>query len=283
MTNHVACRQKYTINLTFSQLNLMKNISTLAVTIILFFLSGNGFAQTYVPAERSINFGKTEANAWVISVDEEPLDALKKSWSTYAKRELGLKSKKDGRDALIAKEVEVPSISQKTGDLRMKVFTEDGLSHIAVAFTTGYSTSINTQNNPRDADNLRQLTRNFVKQYKLNSLNEQLAIHEKRRKSVESAYEKNEREQKKLLKQMTKNEKRMNSEQSEKNDKSDLKNTKIANQSRVNALEAIMINQKNELAETTEVIEKLKLEIAYLESIFTESITKMKSQAAPAY
>jgi hypothetical protein len=252
----------------------MKNISTLAVTIILFFLSGNSFAQMYVPVERSITFGKTEANAWVISVDEEPLDALKKSWSTYAKRELGLKSKKDGRDALIAKEVEVPSISQKTGDLRMMVFTEDGLSHVAVAYTTGYSTSINTQNNPRDADKLRQLTRNFVMHYKLSLLNEQLAEYQKQSKSILSAYEKNEREQKKLRKQMARNEKQMNSDQPDKQEKFELKNKRIANQSRLSALESIMINQKNKLAEVNYGIQKLESDIKHLESIFADTMAQ---------
>jgi len=260
----------------------MKNTITLSATIILLSIGSYSFAQTYIPTERKVVFNKTEASAWVIAIDEEPLEALKKGWSTYIKKELGLRSKKDGRDALIAKEVQVPRITQNTGDLRMKVFAEEGQSFMAVAFTTGYSTSISTENNPPDADKLRQLTRNFAKQYKINSLNDQLADQNKRKKTLESAYGKNEREQKKMLKQMAKNEKRMNSEQSNKNDEFDLKNTKIANKARLNALEAIMINQKNELGGMNEIIEKLKLEITYLESIFVETVRNEKSLAAPA-
>ncbi|WKN41769.1 hypothetical protein [Tunicatimonas pelagia] len=251
----------------------MRTILSFFVAILLV-ASTSTFAQKYRPAEYKVQFDKTTASAWVVSVDEEPLDALKKSWSAYVRQELNVKSKKDGRSALIAKEVTIPRIAESTGDLRARFYTENNESQMAVAFTTGYSTSINTEDSPEEAENLRQLTKNFVKYYKTNSLNGQIAQYEKREKSLTSSYGKNEREQKQLTKRVAKVEKQMKSDKSDENKKFDLKNEKIADESRMAALDAIMVNQKKELIAINKTIQQLRADISYLETLFAEPVAK---------
>nr|WKN38791.1 hypothetical protein K4G66_08755 [Tunicatimonas sp. TK19036] len=237
----------------------------------------SAFAQNYYPAEQQVQFDKTTANAWVVTVDNEPLDELKDGWSDYVKQELDVKSKKDGRDALIAKEVTVPRIAENIGDLRAKFFNEGDQSKMAVAFTTGYSIALNTTDNPDEAENLRRLVKNFVKYYKTDKLNEQIAQNEKREKALESSYEKNEREHKKLTKHIEKVEKQMNSGKTDENKKFDLKNQKIADESRIVALDEIMMNQKHELTDINQSIQKYRADISHLETLFTEPLAKKEA------
>ena len=231
-------------------------------------------AQKYRPVEHKVQFDKTTASAWVVTVDKESLDALQKGWSAYVRQELNVKSKKDGRDDLIAREVTVPRIAQNTGDLRAKFYTEGGQSRLAVAFTTGYSTSINTVDNPEEAENLRQLTKNFVKHYKTEVINEQIAQYEKREKSLEYSYKKNEQEQKQLTKHVGKIEKQINSRKTDENKKFNLKNQKIADESRHATLDVIMINQKKELVQINQTIQRLRADISHLEMLFVEPVAK---------
>ena len=234
----------------------------------LLLLAIQGYSQSYVPAEQKIQVGKTTVNAWVISVDNEPLDDLKEGWADYVKQTLDVKVKKDGRDVLVAKEILAPSLYGYSGDLKAKFFTEQKHSILAVAFMPGYDLSLNTQDNPTEAANLRRFAIRFVKYYKTDKLNAQVADQEKRERSLESAYERNEREHKQLTKHVAKLEKKMNATKATPRQKFELNNEKIADESRLSALDEIMANHKRELVQINQKIQKYRADISHLETLF---------------
>jgi hypothetical protein len=249
------------------------------LTLVLFVItltSLSVYAQQYSPSEQKVQLGKATANAWVVTIDDEPLDALKKSWSGYVKQELDVKSKKDGRDGLIAKEILSPRLYAHKGDLKAKFFTENSNSTIAVAFMPGYDISLNTQDHPEEAENLRVFTKNFVKYYKTNQLNRLIAKEEKRESTIESAYKKNESERKKLTKHVAKLDKQLTSDKTEEVKKLDLKNQKISDESRIDALQKIMANQKSELTQINRQIQQRRADISQLERLFAEKVAEQQ-------
>lgn len=253
----------------------MKTITYFFIAI--FTISGlSTVAQSYQPTERKVDFNKVTALAWVVAVDDEPLDELKDGWSDYVRQELDVKSKKDGRDALVAREVAIPSVAQNVGDLRAKFYTEGNRSQLAVAFTTGYSTDLNSDY-PEEAQNLRRLLKNFVKYYKTDKINQEVAQYEKRERDLELLYEKNERTQRSLEKHLTRIDKQLNSKKTDDHEKFDLTNQKIADESQMAALEEIMANQKEELVDINQSIQKLRGDISYLESMFVEPLAKTRT------
>ena len=244
------------------------------LAIMLTVVSLSAYGQQYVPREQSVTFGKTTAHAWVIAVGDEPLDVLKKSWTRYVKQELDVKAKKDGRDALVTREVLLPTIYAHQGDLRVKFSTEGGQSSIAVAFVLGYDNSLNSQEYPEATKKLQRLAKNFVKYHKTDRYTHQIAQSEQRERAIESAYKKNERERKQLVKRIAKIDKQVVSPKTEAAEKFDLKNQRVAHASRVTALEKIMLNQKHELSQVNRQIQQLRADITYLEHLFTEAIAE---------
>ena len=247
--------------------------------LVLFVVSASlpAEAQKYAPREQTVQFGKTSANAWVVAVDDEPLDALKKSWSGYVKQQLNVKTKKEGRDELEAKEVTLPLIYAHKGDLKAKFFVENDVSFVAVAFMPGYDIALNTQEHPQAADNLRRFTKNFIKQYKTKVLTEQIATSEKREKAIEKEYRKNEREHQQLTKHVARLDKQMRSNKTEENKKFDLNNQKVEDKSRMAALATVMKNQKSELGQINQTIQGKRSDISYLEKLFADPLADQKS------
>ena len=255
----------------------MKTIHQLAIALfVITIICQTAIAQRYSPSEQKVQLGKVTANAWVVTVNDEPLDALKKSWSGYVKQALDVKTKKEGRDGLVAKEVLSPRLYAHKGDLKAKFFTENSKSTIAVAFMPGYDISLNTQEHPEEAENLRVFTKNFIKYYKTNKLTQQIAQAEKRERAIETAYEKKEREHKKLTKHMVKLDKQLASDKTEEAKKFELKNQKVSNESRVDALQKIMTNQKNELTQINRQIQQRRADISQLERLFAEKVAEQR-------
>ena len=234
-------------------------------------------AQKYAPREQTIMFDKITANAWVVAIDEEPIDALKKSWSSYVKQQFDVKAKKEGKDQLEAKEVVLPAIYAHKGDLKARFFTENSTSMMAVAFMPGYDISLNTLEHPQAAENLRRFVKNFIKQYKTKVLNEQIAQQEKREKSIEKDYGKNEREHKQLTKHITKIDKQLRSSKTEESKKFELNNQKVEDKSRMAALATVMQNQKSELSQINRTIQGMRADISRLEKLFAEPLAEQNN------
>ena len=246
--------------------------------LVLFVVSASlsAQAQKYAPREQTIRFDKISANAWVVAVDNEPTDALKKSWAAYVKQQFDVKAKKEGKDGLEAKEVTLPLIYAHKGDLKARFFTENDVSFVAVAFMPGYDIALNTQEHPQAADNLRRFTKNFIKQYKTKVLNEEIATSEKREKAIEKEYRKNEREHQQLTKHVAKLDKQLRSSKTEESKKFDLNNQKVEDKSRMAALTTVMKNQKSELAQINQTIQTMRGDISYLEKLFADPLADQK-------
>lgn len=250
---------------------------TILVAWLLIISSSLAQAQ-YDISEQKVQFDKATVSAWMISVGEEPLKDLQKGFAHYAKDQLDVKPKKRGRDMMVAKEVSIPSIASHQGDLKTKFFTEGNQTKMAIAFQTGYDMALNTRENADEMNNLRRFTRNFVKSYKTEQLNEQIADDQKRKKTIESNYEKNEREHKKLTKHISKLERKISSDKTEEAKRFEAKNDKIADESRIMALDEIMSNQKAELIKTEQAIRQSQSEISHLETLFAEPVAEQGVQ-----
>lgn len=224
---------------------------------------------------------KSATNAWVISAGEEPIDDLRKSFARYAKDQLDVKAKKDGRDMLVAKEASIPRISSNVGDLKAKFFTEGQQTLIAVAFMPGYDQSLNTLDNSGEMDNLRRFTKDFVKHYQTEKLTAQLEDQEKRQKSLESNYKKNQREHKKLSKNLDKIAKKLNSEKTDEAKKFELNNEKIGDEARLAALDEIMANQTQEISVAEQSVQNFRAEIGELETLFAEPMAQQERNYTP--
>ena len=238
-------------------------------------------AQQYSPTEQKLQMNKAMATAWVISADEEPVDDLRKEFARYAKDQLDVKAKKEGRDMMIAKEATIPSIAQRSGDLMAKFFSESGETKVAVAFMPGYDISLSTAENPDEMENLRKFTKNFVKYYKTEKLTAQIEDQEKRQKTIESNYKKNEREYKSLQKGLTKIDKKMDNDKTEESKKFELKNEKIKDEARIMALDEVMANQKKEITEVEGLTQESRSEISHLETLFAEPMARQDAAAPP--
>ena len=239
-------------------------------------------AQQYIPSEEKIQLDKVMANAWVISADEEPIDALRKEFARYTKDQLDVKAKKSGRDMMMAKEVSIPRIAERPGDLKAKFFTEGGETKVAVAFMPGYDISLSTDENPDEMENLRKFTKEFVKHYKTEKLTAQIEDQEKRQEKIESNYKKNEREYKKLQKNLDKIAKKIDDEGTEEGKKFELKNEKIEDEARMMALDEIMANQQKEIKEVETLTQESRSEVSHLETLFAEPMARQDAVAPPA-
>lgn len=252
----------------------MKNL-LLAAAICLIVTQAS--AQRYVASEQEVSMDKSMTNAWVISMDEEPINDLRKSYSRYAKDQLDVKAKKDGRDMVVAKEASAPRISQNVGDLKAKFFTEGQQTLVAVAFLPGYDQSLNTLDDPSEMDNLRRFAKDFVKHYQTEKLTAQLEDQEKRQKSLESNYKKNQREHKKLDKNLDKIAKKLNSDKTDEAKKFELENEKISDEARIMALDEIMANQDQEIKAVEGSIQDFRAKIGELESLFAEPMAQQET------
>ena len=238
---------------------------------------GQASAQRYASSEQEVSIDKSMTNAWVISAgEEEPINDLRKSFARYAKDQLDVKAKRDGRDMVVAKEASVPRISSNVGDLKAKFFTEGQQTLMAVAFMPGYDQSLNTLDNPTEMDNLRRFAKDFVKHYQTEKLTAQLEDQEKRQKLLESRYKKNQREHKKLNKNLDKIAKKMNSDKTDEAEKFKLGNEKIADEAQIMALDEIMANQDQEINAVQQSIQDFRAKIGELESLFAEPMAQQE-------
>lgn len=242
---------------------------------------GPAYAQQYRPVEQPVSMDKTTPNAWVINADDAPVDELQKAFRRYAKDQLDVKAKRKGRDMVVAKEASIPRFSSRTGDLKAKFFTEGNQTKVAVAFMPGYDISLSTAENQEGMESMRMFVKNFVKHYKSEQLTAQLEDREKRKKSIESDYKKNEREYKKLNKNISKTEKKMNSDKTEESERFELKNEKIENEARIMALDEVMANQQEEIKDVSGLIRESQTAISQLETMFSEPMARQNMQSAP--
>ncbi|MGB3850940.1 MAG: hypothetical protein WA958_13295 [Tunicatimonas sp.] len=239
-------------------------------------------AQRYAASEQEVSMDKSMVNAWVIATgDDEPVKDLRKSYARYAKDQLDVKAKKDGRDMVVSKEASVPRISSNVGDLKAKFFSEGQQTLMAVAFMPGYDQSLNTLDNPTEMENLRRFAKDFVKHYQTEKLTAQLEDQEKRQKTLESNYKKNQREHKKLNKNLDKIAKKLNSDKTDDTKKFELENDKIADEARIMALDEIMANQNQEIEAVERSIQDFRSKIGELESLFAEPMAQQENIYSP--
>lgn len=244
----------------------------LLLVILALLVSTTAFTQQYRTVEKSVQMDKQSVNAWVMLVGNEPLDVLKEDFVRYARKQLKVKAKKEGRDMLIARAAKIPTISALQGDLRARFFTENKENMLALAFMPGYDIALSSADNRTEMANLRKFVEEFVKQYKIGQYQEQLSVLASRKKNVERNYKKDKREQRKLNKSLKKIDKQLASDKSEGPKKYALNNQKIAKQSRIEALDKIMINQKGELMKLDQEMQSIEASIKHLENMFSASV-----------
>ncbi len=257
------------------------NMKNLLLAVIAYCIVGQVSAQQYVASEQEVSMDKSMSNAWVIPAGEAPIKDLRKSYARYAKEQLNVKAKKDGRDMVVAKEASIPRISRRVGDLKAMFFTEGQQTLMAVAFAPGYDQSLNTLDDPSEMDNLRRFAKDFVKHYQTEKLTAQLEDQEKRQKSLESDYKKNQREHKKLDKNLDKIAKKLNSDKTDEAKKFELENEKIADEARIMALDEIMANQDQEISAVEQSIQDFRVKIGELESLFAEPMAQQEETYPP--
>ena len=258
----------------------MKKIYFLLLSVA-FLLTNQAYAQQYSPVEQKMQMDEAMADAWVISADEEPVADLRKSFARFTKDQLGIKSKKDGKNMMVAREASIPRIADQVGDLRAKFYTEGGETKVAVAFMPGYDISLSTAENPDEMESLRKFTKNFVKYHMTEKFTAQIEDQEDRKKKIESNLKKNEREYSKLQKSLDKIAKKVESDKTEASEKYELKNEKIEHEARIMALDEVMANQEKEITQVEDQTQESRSSISRLETLFAEPVARKSEVDAP--
>ena len=248
----------------------MKNLYIFSLAFCLMMRVAAYGQQRYMTIEKSIPMDERSVNAWVINVGDEPVDELKKEFTTYCKKQFKVKLKKQGNDMLEAKAVTLPAISGKQGDLKVRVYTEKEQTMLAVAFMPGYDIALNSQQYSSEMENLRKFTKHFVKGYKMNHLSDALAENESRKKLLEKTLQRSENEQKKIQQHLGKISKQLASKKTDDAERFELNNDEVSGKSRLEALDIIVKNHHKEMEKVEKNIQSTRMAIGQLETLFAD-------------
>lgn len=235
------------------------------VILLFLFNTFEGYAQDKIEVvEKDITMGKKALTAFVFNVGHNP-QTVKKSFARYCKDHLKIKIKSEGKDRLVAAKVNIPAISDKTGDLRAMVFQENKIPKMAVGFTVGYDLFINSKAYPQEAARLKEFVRKYAIYHESKYFYEILDENQRRLDDLVKNLENSEKEVKSLTSRIRKIDKTIRKEQ-DPNKKFDLDNQNIANRARVQAVSDIVVNLKAEIVKMDALVEKTKVSLKKLES-----------------
>ncbi len=165
-------------------------------------------AQNLEIVEKKILIEKTPVDALVMAIGEE-YTFSKKTFKAYVKDALDVKMGNDGKSALLAQKVNVPTLSSKKGDLKATYFTDRDSAYLGVSFILGYEIFINSENYPEEMKKLREFVRGYQEYHFTSFHNNQIADQENQKKKLLKEIKTTERAIGKLRKRIGNNDKKM--------------------------------------------------------------------------
>jgi hypothetical protein len=174
----------------------MKTLIHLSVLVLPTTLLG----QPYCPEEHTVTIGGKIVSAWVVAVDQEPVDLLQARFRTYVRKRFRIYVRRHAHDSelLVASRAVMPTITYVSGSLLARVYCAGDTTMLAVAYRPSSGMPFNTGNCPQDMQNLWQFTRDFVRYYKVRQIKDQIAEEQYWRREWEESCERDEQQIKKL-------------------------------------------------------------------------------------
>ncbi len=143
-------------------------------------------------------------NAWVVAVDQEPVEMLEARFRTYVRKRFRVHVRRHAHDSelLVASRAVMPTITYASGNLLARVYCAGDTTMLAVAYRPSSGMPFNTGNSPQDMQNLWQFTRDFVRYYKVSQIKDQIAEEQYWRREWEESCERDEQQIKKLYRKI---------------------------------------------------------------------------------
>jgi outer membrane murein-binding lipoprotein Lpp len=147
--------------------------------------------------EREILIDGNNATAWVFPVAGEIKDALD-HLKDYCKERSDVRLKNEGDNLIVAKEVSIPTIATKRGDLIGYGFPVESYNALGIAFRLGYDIYLNSRDWSLEMNNLRNYTKEFISYHYEQTYSDRIKAVEDEIASIEKELGKNEKEIEKL-------------------------------------------------------------------------------------
>ncbi len=186
----------------------MKKLTLLALMALTSFALK---AQDLTATHSKIPVTDIVADAWTATLNDD-MSFYKDTFSDFAKQEFGIKSKSNGKTELVVEKASITRVSDKRGDLRVLFITEGSDTKLAFCFLLGYDIWINPEEYGEGMEQLRQLTRDYLRfhytEYYNDIIEKDLKVIEGHKKNID----KNEKSIANMRKQITKNEGKLQEE-----------------------------------------------------------------------
>jgi len=224
----------------------------------------DAFSQKVTMNEEKILIDKKPTNAWVAVINEN-IDLVRKSFVRFAKDKYDAKAKKKNKRTLLIEQANLPTISDKQGDLWVAFYPENNTIKMGIAYSLGYDIAINSEEYPTEMSNLKSFFREFVVYYKSEYFNTLIAEDQKRIKELSAELRKNQKEFKSLTRSISKVEKTILKETDE-TVKFELNNQNIESKANIQAKHEIMLNLKEEITKVSSSLKTIKSSLKKLET-----------------
>lgn len=169
------------------------------------------YAQDLTVTHTKIPVTDVVVDTWTATLNDD-ISFYKDTFTDFTKQEFGVKAKSDGKTEMAVEKASINRVSEKRGDLRMTFFTDGSDTKLALSYMLGYDIWINPENYPDGMEQLRQLTRDYLRYHYTNYYND---IIEKDMKVIDGHKKDIDRSEKSISnmrKQISKNEQKLREE-----------------------------------------------------------------------
>ncbi len=224
-------------------------------------------AQDLTASHTKIPVTDVVVDAWTATLNDD-MSFYKETFADFTKQEFGIKSKSNGKTEMVVAKASINRVSEKRGDLRATFITDGSDTKIAFSFLLGYDIWIDPEHYPDGMEQLRQLTRDYLRFHYTEYYNEivekDLDVINGHKKDID----KSEKSISNMRKQITKNETKLKEE---------------TNAKRSASMQKKNLQNREDIDRLTVEIPILRDKIAALDEHIQQTKTLMKNVEAQYY
>jgi hypothetical protein len=222
------------------------------------------FPQEIEIIEESVTVNKKQVSAWVSYMSDD-IDMVRKSFIRFSKDKYDLKAKRDSKRVAIIEQADLPSISDKRGDVYLVLSSDKRITKLGIVFFVGYDIPVNSRDYPEEMRRLKDFHKEFIVYYKSEYFKTLIAENQKRIKDLSSELRKSQNELKSLSRSISKAEKSI-SKESDEAVKFELNNQNVEARAKTQATHEIISNLKSEIERVSASLKEIKSSLNRLET-----------------
>ncbi|GAB4135193.1 MAG: hypothetical protein OHK0045_25820 [Raineya sp.] len=231
------------------------------LSILFVFSVFMAYSQSLAPYQKQITIDKINVDSWAAAVERGTEDDVKSAFSDYVSKNYKLKTKKNGKHALIVAEANIPQITTRRGDLHVQFSDNTGRPEMAIAFMMGYDIYLNSRDNAPEMERFKEFFANFLMDYYKGFYEKQIREKEKILKDLRSQISNNEKKAKSLQKDIESNQKKL-AKESDQLKKTEIENKNVAARRQIDALNEMNSNINKQIGNYESEIAQIKMQIA---------------------